>query len=192
MTLSMKAIAIPAALALSVATASLAQAPGADPTKLEFFSRGIGSNQFGMTLDQIDAIQHYQKVRWTNLPIAREYSPVEVRYFFQPLASFDCSAASTCELFSVFRPCWTKQTFVVFFFTQDEGLIRISIRLSPPCPSSESLQNFASSFGIAPFDGRSSSAFKTALGRTVLEGRIDTRYNWATLDVYNEGSPLPR
>jgi hypothetical protein len=188
----MKAISITAALALLGANAALAQAPSPDPAKPEVFSRGIGSNQFGMTLDQIDAIQHYQKVRWTNLPIAREYLPVEVHYFVQPLASFDCSAASTCELFSVFRPCWTKQSFVVFFFTQDEGLFRISIRLSPPCPSSECLQNFASSFGIAPFDGRSPNAFKTALGRTVLEGHIDTSYNWATLEVYSENSPLPR
>ena len=101
---SMKAISITAALALLGANAALAQAPSPDPAKPEVFSRGIGSNQFGMTLDQIDAIQHYQKVRWTNLPIAREYLPVEVHYFVHA----GPNKASLCSFSRRTRGCFAS------------------------------------------------------------------------------------
>lgn len=155
------------------------------------FFRGIGPYRFGMTPDQVNAQLpvHFLSASWTSLPIASEFGSTEVRYFWLPLPKFGCpSSGAICQTLATFAPCWTaSSSYVVFLFTQRDGLIRISTRLIG-CPSSSSLQAFAASFGIGPFNPSGPSAFKTKLHGTVLEGNID---NNATFDIYVDGSPLP-
>ena len=159
------------------------------------FTEGIGPFRLGMTPDQINALlpKPFGDVSWTSLPIASEFRPAEVRYFWVPLSDFKCSqqASPVCEPLHVFQPCWGGQSFVPFLFSASK-LIRVSLRLYPDCSSQvELMRSFAQEFGITPFNPNGPRAFEVKFSHDTVAAHIGAD-NVSNLDIYSNDSPQPQ
>jgi PEGA domain-containing protein len=165
--------------------------PNSAQGDLLVFVHGIGPFRLGMSPEQVNAQlpQHFRSVSWEFLPVAREYGPENVRNLPVRLSDFSCGSPTTafCQQLTAFSPCWNAQSYIVFFFTQSGGLIRIGLNLSL-CSSSEStLRNFADVFGIqkSPADPL---VFQSRVEGTVIEGHTGST-SW--LYIRTDGSPEP-
>ncbi len=143
------------------------------------FVNGIGQFRFGTKYEEVIA-RDVSPVKWEQLPIAVEYHNTQVRYLTILLTAFSASstnatlstppkpnrtqaaenagpvskANSLYDVLPWFHPCWNGNNSITFFFTQSDGLIRISVRFFPDdCKDKLSLlENFARQFWIQ-FDG---------------------------------------
>jgi len=155
---------------------------------------GIGPFRFGMKPEEANRLftLPFGNVVWATLPMAGEYQGAEMHYYMVPVQRLPAPAApaSPFQPLSAFQDCWTGQSKVLFFFTKEDGLVRISARFQSDCAGrSGMLAAWASAFGVPAAGTSRHLAFRRALPGVILEGHKLRALTF--VEIFRTGSPEP-
>jgi hypothetical protein len=157
------------------------------------FGSGVGPFRFGATLAQVNALLPRPFNLAVPLPVAEEFKPAEVPYFWVPTTEFapPSQNGSPFEALRAFQACWggKSSSYVTFLFAQNL-LTRISVRFFSDCTGRRALaQTFADSLFI-PATGRTDSlGFRKVLSKSTIEIRLGR--DATTVEIFRNGSPEP-
>jgi hypothetical protein len=93
----------------------------------ERFGHGFGRFRFGMSTKEVNALldRPFGSVDPARLPVAREYTTGDVRYFWLPISG----SSEFRDFFNLGQGCLEDRDYLVFMFYED-SLMRISYRLN--------------------------------------------------------------
>jgi hypothetical protein len=156
----------------------------------KLFSAGAGTFTFGMTPTEVNALlpAKFKDPSYNTMPIASEYAPVDVRYFWAPLAPFTRNQFPFYPL-ETWNSCWKQpQSYVTFLFSA-KGLFRISLRLLPDCGQRvDLLRQLANSILVQNFNPSGPIAFRIDDKNLGIAGYIGAA---TSFEIFSPGSPQP-
>ena len=160
----------------------------------EELSGGPGEFRFGMSPTEVNEKLGMPFGNVDSLPIAGEYAPSEVHYFWVRLSVIDSADFDKfLSLLKPFESCMQNgsQSYISFDFV-DNKLIRIVSRFFDDCAErDESFQNFIRGLGLRLNQPSQSESLELNIGSTNITWYLGSGGNPDSLEIWTQGSPVP-